>query len=321
MAFFLTLFGFSFFRRFFCELKTTGIVFILVVFFKECGMKDLWISQKAEIFQIAKSVSQMDVGQGDGALVDEGQGHFGWVDVGSERALKLAAWIQLLAQRGVRSIDWVFLTHLDEDHVGALKPLATLFPIRCVVSSRLQWASHRGGEWRQRLAQLGIRTSENCIPHPIYLPEDFSAPRQKSKRNEAMGAILVPFQKNAHDYGLYLSAGDADAKDELPIAHWVESQIQKRGYDFRFRVLKVSHHGSRFSTSEEFLKMIKPNEAWISAGVGNRYGHPTHEILERLKKMKIPVYRTDLEGVISTYGFGLSQHSAAIGDEDVTRHP
>ena len=62
-------------------------------------------------------------------------------------------------------------------------------------------------------------------------------------------------------------------------------------------ILKVAHHGSRFSTSERFLRALKPRLALISVGA-NRYGHPSGEVLRRLKAQKIPSLRTDEEGAL-----------------------
>ncbi|MDD4123559.1 MAG: MBL fold metallo-hydrolase, partial [Bacilli bacterium] len=88
----------------------------------------------------------------------------------------------------------------------------------------------------------------------------------------------------------YLFTGD--------ISSIVEKNIIKEYPDLRIDVLKISHHGSKTSTSEEFLKSIKPTLAIISVGKNNYYGHPNFEVLVRLYRNNIKYYRTDLQGTI-----------------------
>lgn len=232
-------------------------------------------------------VEQLDVGQGDAALIQVGTR--GLIDSGSAHALSDASWIQLLSQRGITHLDWVALSHLDEDHAGGVIRLARLLPIRCVASAHAQWQSVRGLALKNSLKEAGIRVvewNEPCFPFDVYSP-----PEQKSsKKNSNMSAFAVPISKNT----IYLSAGDASTSDEIKIANWMEKRERLRS--FEHRILKISHHGSRTSSDPDFLTPLKPTEAWISVGVGNRYHHPTMEALARIHALHIPVHRTDLEG-------------------------
>lgn len=110
-----------------------------------------------------------------------------------------------------------------------------------------------------------------------------------------MSAILVPIG----EHGYYLSPGDADTAAEKRIADWVTRIMpHTRGP----RILKVAHHGSRTSDSPSFLTRLRPTEAWISVGTGNRYGHPAVEVLRDLEAHGIPVRRTDRDGGIRFIG-------------------
>lgn len=108
-----------------------------------------------------------------------------------------------------------------------------------------------------------------------------------------MGAIWIPL----HSQGFYLSAGDADEEDEIRIGKWASQLSLRRNGP---RILKVSHHGSRYSSSLEFLRLIRPSVAWISVGASNSYGHPTLQTLHRLKRLNIPILRTDRDGVLQS---------------------
>jgi beta-lactamase superfamily II metal-dependent hydrolase len=69
--------------------------------------------------------------------------------------------------------------------------------------------------------------------------------------------------------------------------------------DVQARVLKVSHHGSKYATTKDFLDRVKPEVAIVSCGAWNRYGHPSQAVLDRLKAANVKLYRTDLQGEIT----------------------
>ena len=89
----------------------------------------------------------------------------------------------------------------------------------------------------------------------------------------------------------FLFLGDAPAKIE-------EYLVRRDGAKLDTDILKIGHHGSRTSSSEEFLRAVTPNEAVISVGKNNRYGHPHREVLERLSALNIKTLRTDQQGTI-----------------------
>jgi competence protein ComEC len=87
------------------------------------------------------------------------------------------------------------------------------------------------------------------------------------------------------------------------------SEIEKRligRYDVGADVLKVGHHGSRYSTSEEFLKEVAPDYSVIQVGEGNRYGHPTQQTLSRLGAIGAKILRNDLDGNVLFEGDGVN---------------
>lgn len=88
-----------------------------------------------------------------------------------------------------------------------------------------------------------------------------------------------------------LFAGDAEAQSE--------DRIIRSGAEMQSRVLKVAHHGSKYATTDDWLKRVKPEAAIISDGEFNRYGHPSGDVLSRLKAAQAKVFRTDLQGEIT----------------------
>lgn len=271
------------------KIKLSLIIFVLIFYMTQFKWNRTRI---LKIEHTAKKVEQLDVGQGDSALVVSDH-HIGLIDTGSAHSMREAAWFKLFSQRQITRINWIGLTHLDEDHVGGLLSLARLIPIDCVATSRQELQSPRGILLQKKLRTFRVPLQDweaGCVPYPTYSPPILSHARKT--RNQNMSAIWIPLGKK----GFYLSAGDADVTQEKKMGLWAAHLSQNLT---GLRILKISHHGSRFSTSEEWLQLIRPTQAWISVGLGNRYGHPTHATLERLKKAKITVLRTDLDGVIA----------------------
>jgi competence protein ComEC len=95
------------------------------------------------------------------------------------------------------------------------------------------------------------------------------------------------------DYGDFsmLFMGDAEAQSE--------QRLLSKDLDLKVSVIKIAHHGSKYATSENFVKRVRPEAAIISDGAWNRYGHPAQAVLDRLKAADAKVYRTDLQGEIS----------------------
>lgn len=249
---------------------------------------------------LAKKVEQLDVGQGDAALIYLEKGkpwHWqqaGLIDTGSSRSLSMVSWIQLFAKRRITEIDWIGLTHLDEDHVGSLIQLASIIPIHCVSTSEEEINTEKGEKLLKSLAHYGLKLQgweSLCVPFPYLPPLSKGQNNRKptKSQNMNMSAIWIPLKGD----GFYLNAGDASAKDEIRIGKWARALSQDRTGP---RILKISHHGSAYSTTSDFLSLIQPTEAWISSGLGNLYRHPSVQTLQKLKEFKILIRRTDLNG-------------------------
>ena len=252
----------------------------------------------------AKSVEQLDVGEADAALVigaftdETGWDSVGLVDSGSERSLSDSNWMTLFLKRGITRLSWVALTHLDEDHAGGLLRIRALLKIGCVAMSKSDFESVRGIRLRKALSQSGIRVTDfngSCFPSETL---QISARKTKAKRkNSSMSVMAIPLK----DGGVYLSTGDAGSRDEQQIVQWFRKLEMSRRVTPPL-ILKVSHHGSRSATSDELLSALRPAEAWISAGFGNTYGHPSPVVLNRLKAAGARLSRTDQQGILKAPG-------------------
>jgi len=126
---------------------------------------------------------------------------------------------------------------------------------------------------------------------PLFTREQFAAMRKGNESNA--NSIIVRL-----DYGEFsmLLPGDAEAQTEARLS----SRFADNESALKARILKVAHHGSKYASSDDFLKRVKPEVAIISMSKFNRYGHPNQDVLNRLKAAEVrDLYRTDLQGEIT----------------------
>lgn len=252
------------------------------------------------------TVTFLDVGQGDCIIIRLKTGENYLFDCGSTTKKKVGERIllQFLKEQGIGHLDAVFLSHADKDHVNGIGELLgwakeehiaigqvvftsedeieefqrlTLAPLDSYKMTRVQ----AGDTWRNK------KTSFVCVNPP--------GDTVGWESNERSQVFLITFQCNERDVYLVLAA-DAEGKGETYMAEEIKKEISDKISPFV--ILKVAHHGSRFSSSEELLELIKPQVAIISSGKKNTYGHPHKETLERLKKVGARVFRTDESGSV-----------------------
>ena len=182
-----------------------------------------------------------------------------------------------LLKNGCRSLDAAMATHLHVDHYLGLQQLQEIYPIRQMVTKGKCGKSYDLGG--------GDRID---ILWPEYQDPD--------ETDENMNSLIF---KVYIDGFTILVTGDLGEVGEQKLLE------KYRGTDrLHCDILKVGHHGSRYSTTEEFLDAVRPSIAVIGVGKNNTYGHPGREVLQRLEKRGIPVYRTDQDGAVGIWKDG-----------------
>jgi len=130
----------------------------------------------------------------------------------------------------------------------------------------------------------GARLTILAPAPPYFTKEKLKAGGNEPNANSVVARV---------DYGDFSMLLPGDAEEQT------EQLLLSKDLDLKATVLKVSHHGSKYATANDFIKRVKPEVAIISDGEWNRYGHPSQAVLDRLKAENVRVYRTDLQGEIT----------------------
>ena len=233
-------------------------------------------------------VTFFDVGQGDSILVMEGNRQV-LID-GGENAYTLREHLGRSLPWGDRFVEVLIPTHPDSDHMGSFPDVFDGgYDVGILLESLTHKETKRVSHWNavkqeQSLQSKDFRAGDRIIfPSGATLEILFPASRTLGEDVESNDASIV----SRLDFGehCFLFTGDITKEKEM--------LLPQESCD----VLKVAHHGSKYSTSEMFLKSINPNDAIISVGK-NSYGHPSQDTLNRLRKEDVRVLRTDELGTI-----------------------
>ena len=233
-------------------------------------------------------VTVLDVGQGQCIVLQSGGSTF-LVDCGGDRgedAGEIAA--RHLLSQGITRLDGLILTHYDRDHAEGVAYLAHLVEIEQVFLPMTEDADGCLQSILEAVPEQVNVDSELTIAFGDAQIQIFPA-KDAGSGNDSCASVL--FTGGKCDT---LITGDLSAAAERQLLN---------DYDLPdLEVLIVGHHGSRYSTCTELLEATAPDAAIISVGADNSYGHPTREVLERLKNAGCVVYRTDLHGTITYRG-------------------
>ena len=242
-----------------------------------------------------------DVGQGDAGFIETPQRHQILIDGGPGSVIleKLGKSMPFYD----RTIDLIILTHPEFDHLSGFNEVLKKYKVSNILWTGIVRDTAEYKEWEKLIeeekteifiAKAGQKilweSETNNYMEVLYPFENLEGKVFEDSNNTSIISKLV-FGKNS-----FLFTGDAYKN--------VEGELINKKAEIDSDVLKVSHHGSKTSSSEEFIKSVSPQIAVISAGIGNKYGHPHQEVLELLEKYGIRVLRTDEDGDIKIISDG-----------------
>ena len=287
---------------------------LIAVLRKKLSLLMRWLIIAAAVFVLVLrsggklELTFLDVGQGDGIYMKSEDGSRFLIDGGSSSVSDVGEYrlIPFLKHQGTNCLKAVFVTHPDEDHCNGVKELLKQgkqngIRVECLVLPDI-------GEDSRQEAYHELETAAAAAAVPVQ----YISAGQQIKAGELIITCLHPEKRyetgEANEYSIVLDmsygdfhallTGDLEGEGEEKLLDTCKAGESIGIGDYEYTLLKVAHHGSANSTSEDFLQQFSPHYAVISCGVNNSYGHPHKELLDRLEKAGVKVLRTDEVGAI-----------------------
>ena len=245
----------------------------------------------------------IDVGQGDSCLIEneskklliDGGGNINSqnYDVG-EKVL-----LPYLLDKGINKIDYIMISHFDADHYQGLEKVIDSIKVKNLIISRQKTITNQYINLIKKCKQKRIKIiyvksgTKITISQNLYLEILHPSKNLLDDGKDGLNtnAIVTKIYYKSNKFTM-LFTGDIDKKAENEIINKYENKLNAD-------VLKVAHHGSKTSSSEEFIKRVSPKVSLIGVGKSNKFGHPNEETLKTLENVKSKIFRTDICGEIN----------------------
>lgn len=277
------------FKNLFAKILLVIFVILNIVVYSSLNDKELLPENKL-------SVMMIDVGQGDATLIKFPNNQTMLIDAGSvtqtfdngERVI-----LPLLNTLGINKIDYGIISNMDNDHYGGFVSLIHKKKIGKIIKPYIDSSLTKDIKFENYLRKTKTTfsyftdTSFYIGNAKIYfLNNSKYLYYQFKSTNDRSCVMMLIYGDNK-----FLFMGDAERKLETYL-----SNLYKNFLDAE--VLKVGHHGSKTSSTKNFLNYVSPEFSLIGVGEMNHFNHPSEEVIERLNKLNSKIYRTDLEGAI-----------------------
>lgn len=229
----------------------------------------------------------IDVGQADSILI-ENKDEYILIDAGNNADSDLV--VNYIKENNIKNLKYVIGTHPHEDHIGGLDKVIDNFNIGTLYMPKVTATT---------------KTFKDVVASAKSKKLNFTVPKVEEKFTvgDSTCTIFAPNSESYEDMNEYsivikLEYGDTSFLFTGDAETVSEKEMINKGFNLKSTVLKLGHHGSHTSTSEEFLNKVNPTYGVITVGQDNDYGHPRQNVMERLKNKGIKVYRTDEQGTI-----------------------
>lgn len=234
-------------------------------------------------------VDYIDVGQADSILITT-QDEAMLIDAGNNEDGEDV--VEFIKSKGITKLNYVIGTHPHEDHIGGMDDVIKNFDIGTIYMPTITTNTKTYEDVITEIENKNLQISESKKGDTFLLGNancEFMTDSILDKNNLNLSSIItrITFGNTS-----FLFMGDAETENE-----------ETRKWP-KIDVLKVGHHGSDTSSSEEFLKQISPKIAVISVGKDNDYGHPSDETIKKLQNLRATIYRTDELGTIELVSNG-----------------
>lgn len=247
--------------------KVIAVVFLIM----------LLLTRIVRIINPTLKIYFIDVGQGDSTLIVTPKNKKILIDGGEGKTNVL---FQYLLDRRINKIDYIIISHFDSDHCNGLIEIIEKMRVENIVMSKQSKESEEYKKILEIIKQKNIKVSSVKAEDKIIIEKNLYTkilnPAEKFEfqdlNNNAIVAKLV-----YKDFSM-LFTGDIEKAEE--------NLAKKYKNELKSTILKVAHHGSKTSTSEEFLKYVEPQIALIGVGENNKFGHPNQITIEKLKNIR-----------------------------------
>lgn len=265
----------------------------------------------SKIIIIIPKISQLtvhfiDVGQGDSCLIESPSNKKILIDSGGSITPNIfdvgeKTLLPYLLDRGINNLDYVMISHFDADHCQGLEAVINNIKIKNIIISKQSVICDEYSKIidmckKRRVNIIIAKRGEKIvidkfIMFNIFNPSDKFIDDGKGGLNA--NAIVAQLQyKQKNNCFTILFTGDIEEKTE-------EELVNLYGNKLKSDILKVSHHGSKTSSTSKFINDVKPKISLIGVGKKNKFGHPNSEVLDRINNINSKIYRTDLCGEIT----------------------
>lgn len=245
----------------------------------------------------------LDIGQGDAILIRTPNRQNILIDGGPNRTVSYKVGEVLPFYE--RQIDLMVLTHPDADHLVGLVDILDRYTVKMVLVTGIDFRSAAYAAFLQRVAAeravvltAGVVTQiplGDQINLEVLYPRDSLVGQQFKPVNDSSIVLRLEYGQTS-----FLLPGDAEEK--------VEQQLLASGQQVASDILKAGHHGSRTSSSEQFVLAVQPKQVVISVGAENKFGHPHPEVIDRFTRLGIPWLLTSQQGRILLTSDGQQIH-------------
>lgn len=232
-------------------------------------------------------IHYLDVGQADSILI-QSDGKNMLIDAGTNDMGKTV--VENLKEYEIQKIDYLIGTHPHEDHIGGMDDVIKNFEIGSIYMPKVQNNTKTFEDVLDAIRNKGLKITSPEAGYKFMLGDasceimNCGTGSSEEINNLNLSSIVI---RMTYGEQSFLFMGDAEEENEK-MRSWPQTNV-----------LKVGHHGSNSSTSQEFLNQVKPQIAIIPVGKENKYGHPKQTTVNKLNNMQVEVYRTDEKGTIT----------------------
>jgi len=279
------------------NLKAFSILFVIVTSLVTFSFISSWPDEKLHLISC-------DVGQGDAFLIFR---RFQQILIDGGKDNRVIQCLENYLPYWDRRIDVIIASHDDHDHIGGLVEVMKRYRVDNIIWNG---KATKSDDWtliateaKKQSTKLFSGSNKGYMLKDITINQLWPQDTELENIEDNLASLVMHIK-----YGQFrmLFTGDIDSL--------TEEKLISDTLNITSDILKVSHHGSRFATSDNWLLKVNPGLALIGVGKNNSYGHPSSEVIKRLSDKNIDVHRTDLQGSMEIISDGVSWQTAKASE-------